>query len=286
MPITVQWPTPGDQFGPGFNVLASTSFVGPLPSDSFWTIQLTAPANENMVAQADMHLNVKTINLLMTNALGSSLSPAEAFPYSVSGVSGQLRVILQTPSTGFEEHTDVAIQMDRQTGQVPELKAWIQRQGVGAGQGLTVEEHDALLVTQAAVVAQSGFGALDLIGPLAEAILSTPPLGWMSLSGPYTLTGDGEMPDLHGFQNRFGVYWLATVLPAGLGHLHGQSEEYLLRLVQFRTVHIIGGLELVTEILDAHDHGRAWIFPQQKPERVEYSILPGVTLEVRWLTIL
>lgn len=283
MPITVQWPTSGDPFGPGFNVLASTNFIGPLPSDSFWTIQLTAPANENMVCQADMHLNVKTINMLMTNALGSSMSPAEAFPYSVGGVSGQLRVILQTPSTSFEEHTDVPIVMDRQTGQVPELKAWIGRQGVGAGEGLTLEEHDALLATQLAVTADIGPGLGDLIQTIG-GLITRPPMGIGSLSSPaYELEGDGEIPDIGDLlHSRFGLYWVATVIPPGLGHLHGQTEEYLQRLVQFRTVHAIDSVELVTEVLDANYHGALWAWATAKPQRVEYSILPGVHLQVRW----
>lgn len=286
MPIVVTTPASGDNFGPGYQVIAHTTTVGPFPADSIWSIELTAPANEESVMLNFAQVNTNSITMLLVpNGFLSSVMAQARSEWS-NGKSGQLRVQFSSVSSGMNESIDVPIVMERSAGQNAELAVWLQRHGSVAGQGLTTEEHDAILTTQAATMAVTGFSPLDLIGPLAEAILTTPPLGWMSVSGPYTLTGDGEVPDLEGFQNRFGVYWLATILPTGLGHLHGQSEEYKLRLVQFRTVHIIGGMETVTEILDAHDHGRAWIFPQQKPVRVEYSILPGVTLEVRWLTIL
>jgi hypothetical protein len=84
------------------------------------------------------------------------------------------------------------------------------------------------------------------------------------------------------------VYWIASVIPAGLGHLHGQTEEYLNRLVQWRTIHSLTSsgtgdhLEVVTELFDAEWHGGLWQFKEKHPSRVEYSILPGVTILARW----
>jgi hypothetical protein len=79
-----------------------------------------------------------------------------------------------------------------------------------------------------------------------------------------------------------GIYFVATLIPVGLGHRHGQSEEYPSRLVQWRTTHVVDAIEMTTEIVDATTHRQLWKFATQAPHAVQYSILPGVEIVCRY----
>lgn len=246
-------------------------------------MELTAPANEGSVMINFAQTNTNSITMLMIPSGFVASVMAQARSEWSNGKPGQLRVQFSSVSSGMNESTDVPIVMERTAGQNTELAAWLQRHGSVGGQGLTTEEHDALIITQAAVTAEIGPGLGDLIQTIG-GLITRPPMGIGSLSSPaYELEGDGEIPDISDIlHSRFGLYWVATVIPAGLGHLHGQTEEYLERLVQFRTVHVLDSTELVTEVLDANYHGALWAWSTPKPSRVEYSIIPGVHLQVRW----
>lgn len=283
MPITITYPGTGDPWGPGFLIRAESDFIGPLPSDSVWQIFLTGPPNEEVMLEWTQPAVSPILEIVAFNGSDTVTTPVPGKPAWVTGEDAQVMVVLTTPSTSFEEIETVQVIIDRQTGQVAELAKYIETHQQIIAPTLTEEEHNAVLQTNTGVIAMSGFPAADLIGALGEAIGSSPPLGWGSLSGPYTISGDGELPDLHApFQDRYGVYWVATTIPAGLSHRHGQSQEYPARLVQWRTVHVVGGSEMVTEILNATTHGELWQFAWKLPERVEYSVLPGVVIQARW----
>lgn len=224
-----------------------------------------------------------SLTLTMVSGTDATAFPTEAKAEWRSGETGRLRITLDEPGSGVVDSINVPIVLDRQTGIVQELVAWIQANGTGGASGLTTEEHDSLVITQAAVTAGFGLDPLTLVGDLVQAIAGSNPLAYGSLSSPADcVSGDGEMPDPEPLLPKWGLYWLATVIPEGLGHVHGQSEEYPARLVQWRTVHEVGGVEMVTEINDAVTHGELWRFRFQRPRRVEYSVLPGVTICAQW----
>lgn len=283
MPITITQPTTGQPFGPGFVVDWSTDRIGPEPPGTRWVSWLEAPIGEDIW----MFLNVPFVSpitrriMLSENDERSFVMPVEQV--LTTGSAARLRVQLVAPTTTVLEQTTVDVVVDRQQGQAYELYKAITTNPTVAAPTLTEEEHNAVLQTNTGVIAMSGFNITQLVGDLGAALSSGPPLGIGSLSGPYDITGDGELPDLHPpFQDRLGVYWVATTIPDGLSHRHGQSEEYPNRLVQWRTVHVVGGSEMVTEVLDATTHGELWQFQKKLPERVEYSVLPGVVIRARW----
>lgn len=282
MTITITLPATGEPFGIGFYVQASTDLVGPIEPGSEWRLELTAPANEDVLAVYTRSYVTTVILQGMFNGNQTSTSIPWQLPSRQDGDAGQLRVQIVQPTFGVADEEVQAIVLDQNTGQAAALDQVIREHFGGVQAGLTEEEHEAVLQTNVGVIAMSGLSAIDLLGAVGSAIKSSPPFGWGSLSGAYTISGDGELPDLDALQDRYGVYWLATEIPAGLGHLHGNTEEYLLRIVQWRATHIVGGTEMVTELADFNWHGGLWRFSGTRPERIEYSILPGVTLEARW----
>lgn len=282
MPITILAPETGDPFGLGFQVHVQTDFVGPIEAGSYWLFTLTAPANEDLVAVRKVPSQSAEITTGMYYYEDGFQTSLDMRAAAVTGSSGQLRVQIISPS-GFNESATVPIVINNIDGLRQALEFWIgTHPPAGSGVTLTPEEHNAVLQTNVGVIAMAGIDPLTWIGDLANALQTNPPLGFGSLSGPYTLTGDGEMPDIGDLlHTKLGIYFIATI-PSGLSHRHGQSEEYPARLIQWRTVHEVGGLEMVTEVVDFQTHGELWKWAVQKPSRIEYSVLPGVSIEARW----
>ena len=282
MPVTIISPVTSDPFGPGFLVTAETDLIGPMPSDTLWILELTAPPNEDILALAFWQLPLHQIHQRLVN---NGTTPVAVTPIEVvssQGKPAQLRVSVSSVSTSFFEEETVQVVLDRQSGQVQELVDWLAGRISGAGTGLTTDEHTAVLQTNAGVIAMAGINPLELVGDLVQAIATHNPLGYGSLSVAYTISGDGELPNEDPILPKWGVYWIAITIGAGLSHKHGQSEEYPARLIQWRTVHEVGGVEMVSAINDSETHGELWRFPIQTPRRLEYSILPGVVIQAQW----
>lgn len=284
--LAITWVVPqtGEVFGPGFRVSLFSTAVGPFETGSYWEIELTAPANENVVGTRQTPYVSNTLDVLTWwHGNDDQMEAIHPIPAFASGEPGQLKVSLVQPTFGVADTSSIPIVMDMQTGQTEEIRQLLGQIVPAAGQGLTQEEHDSLVITQMGVTAGFGLDPLSLVGDLVQAIGSSNPLGYGSLQEPaQCVTGDGEFDDLDPLLPKWGMYWIASVIPPELGHRHGQSEEYPSRLVQLRTVHEVGGVEMVTEIVNATTHGELWRFRFQRPLRVEYSVLPGVTICASW----
>lgn len=281
--MIITTPVSGAVFGPGFEIQLESDFIGPLEPGAYWELFLTAPANESIIAHMFIPDALHGLRYVMINQDAGLQIPSIAIPEAVTGEPGQLQIILQQPTFGPAETEEVPIVLDRQAGQVQELNGLLNQKINAIPAGLTEEQAESLVITQAAVTAGFGLDPLNLVGDLVQAIGASNPLGYGSLSSPMDcFSGDGTMPDPEPLLPKWGLYWVASVIPAELGHRHGQSEEYPSRLVQFRTVHEVGGVEMVTEIVDSTTHGELWRFKFQRPRRVEYSVLPGVTICASW----
>lgn len=279
MTVTFIQPTTGGVTGPGFAIEVTSDFIGAM-SAPFWRIRLM-DLDEGYAA-----LDVTTVPLPGAGHTGFVIAtPAAGTNYiqprsSLLPHLGNGHLVAELDSgAGIVDSGTITVQADLVSGALYNLQ-----QDINARQaGLTAEEHTAVLGTSSVVTASLA-PWLDDFAQLLFNFIYRPPLAVGGLSSPpYELEGDGQLPTL-GFLDpfRFGLHWLATVIPAGLGHLHGNTEEYQQRLVQFRTIHTVGGVDVVSEIFDANWHGGLWVWAEPKPTRVEYSILPGVHLQVRW----
>lgn len=276
-------PTTGAPFGPGWFVSWQTDRIGPEPAGTRWVIRLEAPAGEDLMGLYDVPYQAAVQQDYFTQRINFTSDVIGVKQDWATGQPARLTVALVAPTGVPLEQQNVTVELERTQGQAYETVAAITSNPQVVNQGITEEEHNAILQTNVGVIAMAGINPLDMIGDLANAFAGSPPLGFGSLSTTYFLTGDGEMPDIGDlFHTKLGIYFIATVIPIGLSHRHGQSEEYPARLVQWRTVHTVGGLEMVTEVLDYDTHGELMKWRQAKPTRIEYSILPGVTIAARW----
>jgi len=282
VPVTIVSPQTGEPFGPGFHVTVETDFIGPLATDAIWQFQLTAPPNEEVLLTSKWAFPVTPLTARMVGNVSVPSNIAFVTPTSVTGQDAQLIVSLDSISTAFHESATVQVILDRNAGQVQELAFWLEDRIAAPGQGLTLEEHDAIVATEASVTTTLGPGVIDLVTGLSGLIVHPAlSLGHLVFPG-YDLTGDGTIPDLNSATSQaFGLHWTATI-PAGFGHLHGQSEEYTMRLWQLRTVHTTAGSEVVTEVQDFHTEGDLWMWQTALPTRIEYSVTPGVVIHAQW----
>lgn len=282
MSLTITTPTTGNPFGPGFTFQVTQSDAGPFPAGSFWQIELEGPPGEVVFCQFIRNIGSVSIGGFMKNGQDLDAFPTPVQAEFATGQPGRLRVRFFKDGTGYTQDDHVDIVIDRTQGQVVEQTAIDITRGTGAGQGLTEDEHNAVLQTNVGVIAMTGLNPLQLVGDIVQAIAASNPLGYGSLTEVFTISGDGELPYPDPILPKWGLYWIATVIPAGLSHFHGQSEEYLPRLVQWRTTHIVGGTEMVTEVRDSQTHGELWRFAIQSPARIEYSIIPGAVLQAQY----
>lgn len=282
MTLTITLPLPGDKWGPGFDVRATSDFIGPLETDSFWRITLTAPPNEDQMGQM---IHPAPLPLLLTHWVGSSLTvpqPIGARQDWTTGQDAQLQFELVEPTGGVIEDETVQIILDREAGQVRELATFVLARLNAQPTGLTTAQGEQLDRVEASIGISLGVNPLEIVGDVVQAIATHNPLGYGSLSVAYTISGDGTIPDESPISPKWGVYFVAVTIPPGLGHFHGNSEEWHPRLVQWRTTHFIDEIEMVSAVQDFQTHGELWKFPVQTPAQLQYSILPGVVLQARW----
>lgn len=282
MTLIITSPTTGDPFGPGFNLTASSTFVGPLEPDSYWRITLTAPANEDVMLVMTVPTDVVALSTPVVQGSISAPQIVEGRAGWTTGEAAQVQVELVEPTGGTVDDATVQVVLDREAGQNTEFQIWLNGRLNAQPVGLTTDQGVQLDRVEASLGIALGINPLEIVGDVIQAIATHNPLGYGSLSVAYTISGDGTLPDESPISPKWGVYFIATSIPAGLGHFHGNSEEWSPRLVQWRTTHFIDEIEMVSALQDFQTHGELWKFPVQTPAQLQYSILPGVVLEARW----
>jgi len=144
-----------------------------------------------------------------------------------------------------------------------------------------------------AEIKKAVFAPLPLAGAIGAAaqialssLVECPPADHLVRTDPQLLSGSGTLTrpfgpipvSAYGFTFRF------EVVPPGLSVMDGRSLEFPERMAQFLAIkHDKDGLEYVSDRYDFHwDQERVcWGIPF--PIRLEYWILPGVTLRFWWL---
>lgn len=85
----------------------------------------------------------------------------------------------------------------------------------------------------------------------------------------------------------FGMTFDFITVPAGLGFVVGNFNEYFDRILQLSVVHtLLDGHSVVSESFDLHQDAQPIVFEQALPTRVDYFIAPGVSVQFFWLVAL
>lgn len=282
MPVTIFQPTTSQPFGPGFRVTWETDRIGPEPSGTTWDLKLHAPPTEDQMMHQVLPFTLAQRSIIFVDGF---LDQHLVVPVQVGWMTGdtaRLTIQLKAPDSTVLEQATVDVELDRVQGQAYELQQYIVTHPAATGTGLSEEQAESLQIVQASVTGVNPIGVIQAGSGLLDELLtaSQSQLGQLT-DPPMDLTGDGVLELDVVFSFVWGVFFTADV-PIGFGKLLGNTLEFTQRLVQFRTVHIIDGTELVTDVLDANYHGYLWKFPTAGWDRVEYSVTPGVVIHAQW----
>lgn len=285
MPITIAPPLLDQPTGPGFFQAWETDLIGPIAAGSFWRVKFsTAAAQESTLFQYTIGTDQHQYQGILGAPAGhleavatSSNLPANAPAHmTVELVDGQSVII----DSGGKN-----VVWDPLSG-IHSLLPFISPSVLTGGYTDTDRSRDAK--TNAAVLA--GLPLTELVGEIAEvaldAELTCPPGPLLVRSNEQLLSGRGTVDRPAGATgvNAYGFWFRFEVVPPGLSVQDGVSLEYPERMAQFLVIKVdADGFEYVSDRYDFHhDQERVcWGIPF--PKRVEYSILPGVTLRFSWL---
>lgn len=288
MPITISTPQPLEPFGPGFNVEASSSFIGPLAAGSHWTAQIVDTASEQTLV-TDQVLATTGAVLWTWGAHHSSATLPWLWSFAPPGVTALLRVQLRGPIGELLDDGVQTITWDPVSGSPYVL--WYQAQ-IQAAAGYSTADRlaadslaDQVEVVRAAVTVS--WPGLDIVSTVGQLV--SHPLGSLirretigpDRSGEGCLTRAGPFPGV----NAFGIAWDVITYPPGVGLSQGAPDHWSLPFLQLQTIHTdLDGDEYTSDSAAFRTTDERWYWSTFAPTRVCFWILPGFTVRFHWLT--
>lgn len=279
----VDWITPlsGQPFGPGFKLQFLPTTVGSPPPDSFVVVQLVDANNEDrpclFYSFPFSGFPVNVVAGIRPN--DNSYVRPDVWASLAQGGDALLTVSVQSSSGTFDTGTQ-AVKIDYQSG-LATIESFLSASS--AGQGLTEEQAVQLAETHQSVLADLGDAVTHILTPIADLIQHPRPQIGHLTAETCGLFGDGSLPLPPQLNLAVSAWvWRFESYPAGIGQTPGGVVEFQRRMVQWRVIHEINGVEVVTQLLDVNYDRVLTFFAESFPVRLEYSILPGVELCVRF----
>lgn len=283
MPITISVGS-DPHIGPGSQFTFSSDFVGPIPFDWEWELDVSWGGEGNVWTARRNSLGTGAIlGFLGTDLLEWHLIyNTPHFPPEGTAVTVRARLVSDSFTVEDEgERTDLE---------------WT-TQGNFVRQYLT-EQNDpgALTPTQAAQLAAVGpavtqdFTLGGVVSPPVSLIslVAHPPIQFISVVGdPEVITGRGELTHPFGpiAVAAFGVQVTFFTIPAGFGYRDGAIREYQERIVQLAALQALanGTTEVLAELVDFNYEGIIWLWRDPFPTRLLYDVTPGCAVVIRWM---
>jgi hypothetical protein len=201
------------------------------------------------------------------------------------GSSGLLKVELVEPGPIFIDTATRPVKIDGTTG-IP----FLEQHARAAGSGFSQADRDTIQVTQQSVL--KGFpGVPDF--PITELLLH-PPLGLLKtelITPDRTGVGQLERTNQADALRTFGLLVDLVSWPSGMtiefgapNHVLGPSILFNGKALELNVVH-----QLVDQIVVSSDRAvisqgqSLYLFKEALPSRVEYNIVPGVTVRFHWI---
>jgi hypothetical protein len=286
--MQIAFPVPSGPIGPGMFVHATTSFIGPLETDSIWEAHLLPATGERDLATARMFSNFSTVEMVLgefsstPSSVGLTIQPQESF--APHGAAARLQVTLSSPLGQVIDTTTIPVTIDALTG-----LQWVSSQGTApaGGGGFTSSDRtnlDLVLAAVRAVMPAALTGGPNIVMQAIDLVRG-PPRSLLRRFGSVTLTGRGTISaQPPGAAHSFGGTWSFVTVPAGYGRDDGALVEYHRRFAQFVVVRDEVTSDTYIDVLeDSHYEGNfiLWQFPN--PLQIQYDIAPGVVVLWQWL---
>lgn len=276
MPIVVNFPQPGDWFGPSALIDVQTTTVGPFVNPS-WLV--TMSNSEETGGRYQQGINVDDPHTEFAfRFMGQDFWPGPLRTIA-HGDSALIRVDLRQNLVVSETAT-VLVKFDQIGTSAYMLQNKLNQ--IAAVVGATPEINTKLDTIQESVTASfPGVGNFPLSG-----LLTHPPLGFVTreLIGDFTDAGDLTRPAPGTGVNAFGLTWEIVTFGDGIGVDPGAPERLAVDLLQLELVHTDhDGHEFVSAAADFNYENTYWFFDPALPTRVQFAIAPSVVLRFYWL---
>lgn len=278
MVVTIAQPVDGGPFGPGFVLNLDSTFVGPLPTGSFWRIDIIAlDIPETVVQREDFPTDANSRIAFYRSDPAASQPIPFATKDTYHGAPLKLLAELRSP-TAVLDSLQIDIVWDMTSG-IP-FAMW---QVINAQSGANLAAAAIAEETNAAV--HMGFPGLDRL-PIGE-FLGIPLAGAAARelvtpdrSGEGTLERNIGLVDVAAM----GIEWEVVSFPPGNGVKQGAPDRWSRRVLDLQLVGTDASANEYTRDFASFDvdHYR-WMFQGFGLTRIHYWIEPGVTVRFYWL---
>jgi len=284
VPIFIQPNPSGSGPGPGIVIAWTSDFIGPLPSDSTWHIELDGSGGaERSWIIADKptggsHGGTFTPFVPEATTTQIALAGNEIASGQSTIVSVQLRSstsVLDSGSTTGAWNTTTGLPIVLENMQTTTVT------------GFTSSDRTQLNLAVANSALQI---PIDAVGGLVNAglgrlVRDLPPYV-MRRHGSVHLSGSGSLNrGTEPFASySLGIEWLFDLPPAGFGRTAGVVEEWERRMVQFQPVFETPLHETYWDnLVDARENGQRMVWGTFTPRVLNYFCAPGVGVTVWFL---
>lgn len=255
MPITIQWPTAGAQFGPGTFVDASSDFIWTDHPNARWQVGIISEDGQFIVERQAFFASSPITYWFLTNNRATSTTTQSTVPWPVADTPVTVQIEIADPDQVYETaSTQARWNPTFQLG-------WQQylQQTTTTG-GFTAEDRAnlQLAVDGVTVDAFDHTVPADLHSIPIGKLRGQYPLVWNDRVGPFILTGRGRLNlQAAGVSGLWtGFRWFYTVIPPGWGMTPGAIDEFDNRPAQLAAVYILAsGEEIADPILDTNSSG-------------------------------
>jgi hypothetical protein len=292
--VQILTPVPQDFVGPGTVFRVQTDFVGPIELGSKYQVALSSSPEAGLLARASrlsqtsqetlwLGIGVDPFGILQSDLLEQP--GVSAFPTPASAT-----VALVSPTNTVLDQTAIQLKWQPTAAGV----GWIQQfttSSTPVEGGFTETDRVTLNTTATSVTSLIPLttSVPGTIGIGLEQLQKGPPIDLLSEGEELLLTGRGTLTRSSGTAGvyAYGGRWNVEIKPTGLGQLDGQVVKYEQRIAQFVVVKArLGGGLYAFSVDDSHYDSGETTWPIPFPVRIDYDILPGVTVRWRWLLFL
>lgn len=281
MPITILPGQPGPVVGPGIAIQLISDFIGPLPSGSFWDVQMYTGVEWPSGLVTAINANATSTNsgplhIMVTDAAQSS-TLSQTYP--TEGENVKVRAELHSPTATIDSGL-ITVPWSPTRG----LGTQIQLQptsGSSTG-GLTPAQDQALTMIQMSSAFQLGGNwtepVSDLLSLAGQRLTGQTLIGDFSGTGTFTDPGDVFPP------TKFGIAFLLVDKPEGVGVDEANPDQLeldWLELSLMQTKNPIGSVPRSSEWFRQMSGYVFWAL--DVPTAVSFYVLPGCVVRLWWM---
>jgi hypothetical protein len=287
VPITFVYPPLNGPIGPGYTVSVTSDFVGPIPSDAWWTVAVMEPGEE-FATVINQHFPIQASDHELQCVVGDFTVPIQD-------------LLLQHAKIPADTSLSLIVQLDSPTGVIEEETQTVKWDATGrlfaqAQTAPTLEpsftptDRETLnaIPLSMQVSLPTFASALGNVGIALAQLILQPPANLLCRVDPVDIAGIGTLTRPLGVFTvaAYGLYYELLSAPPELGLTPGVAIEWQQRLGQFVVIKVgSDGTEYRYSTTDFHtDHERV-NFGGVDTKRIEYDIAPGVVIRVWWLVL-